>query len=113
MHEYSIVSALIEQCERYAKENSATKILRVVLKIGTQSGVVPELLESAFNVFKIDSICKDAILEIEISSVIVKCQDCGYEFEPKDYSFLCPKCSSINTKMISGKEMHLMRLEME
>ncbi|HCE53307.1 MAG TPA: hydrogenase maturation nickel metallochaperone HypA, partial [Shewanella baltica] len=33
MHEYSIVSALIEQCEQHALANHAAKITRVDIKL--------------------------------------------------------------------------------
>ena len=52
MHEYSIVQALLEQCEHYAEENDAEKITKVVVKIGKLSGVEPHLLEVAFETFK-------------------------------------------------------------
>ena len=34
MHEFSIVQSLLAQCEEQAKQNSATKITKVVVKIG-------------------------------------------------------------------------------
>ncbi|MGL5390379.1 MAG: hydrogenase/urease maturation nickel metallochaperone HypA, partial [Shewanella sp.] len=47
MHEYSIVSALIEQCEQYAKAENAMSISRVEIKLGVLSGVEPSLLRTA------------------------------------------------------------------
>jgi len=38
MHEYSIVQALINQCEGVAREHEATTIVKVVTKIGAMSG---------------------------------------------------------------------------
>ena len=60
MHEYSIVQALIDQCEHYASENEARKITKVVVKIGRLSGVEPDLLMSAFETFKEKTICEMA-----------------------------------------------------
>lgn len=48
MHEYSIVGALIEQCEQHARDNNADKVTRVAIKVGILSGVEPALLETAF-----------------------------------------------------------------
>ena len=50
MHELSIVASLFEILEEKAKEKKAKKILSVKLKVGALSGVVPEFLETAFNI---------------------------------------------------------------
>jgi Zn finger protein HypA/HybF involved in hydrogenase expression len=52
MHEYSIVQALLTQCEEIAAQNDAQSVTKVVVKIGKMSGVEPYLLEIAFNTFK-------------------------------------------------------------
>ncbi len=113
MHEYSVVSALLEQCERYAAENEAQKVLKLKVHIGVQSGVEVGLFESAFEMFKQDTICDGAKLDIESIKIGAKCEDCECEFEPIGYDFVCPKCSGINAKIIRGKELHLISLEME
>ena len=45
MHEYSVVQALLEQCETHAKANDATQIVEVTVKIGVQSGIEVHLFE--------------------------------------------------------------------
>ena len=57
MHEYSIVQSLIDTCYENAKANNASKVLKVVVKIGVMSGVEPDLLQTAFDTFKEDTIC--------------------------------------------------------
>ena len=52
MHEYSVVTALLEQCDHYALESSAREIERVVVGIGEHSGIESALLQSAFETFK-------------------------------------------------------------
>ncbi|MBV5348079.1 hydrogenase maturation nickel metallochaperone HypA, partial [bacterium] len=52
MHEYSIVQALLTQCEDIARENEAESVTKIIVKIGKMSGVEPHLLEMAFNTFK-------------------------------------------------------------
>ena len=41
MHELSIVASLFEILEQKAKENRATKIVAVRMKLGKLAGVVP------------------------------------------------------------------------
>ena len=40
MHEFSIVNALLEMCEKNAKEHNASKITKVEIKVGKLSGVI-------------------------------------------------------------------------
>lgn len=65
MHEYSIVQALIEQCEGYARDNGASSVTRVEVRIGRHSGVETELLERAFETFRESTVCAEAELLIE------------------------------------------------
>ena len=47
MHEYSVVQALLEQVEKYAAENEAERVTKVVVKIGVMSGVEPHLVKAS------------------------------------------------------------------
>ena len=113
MHEYSIVQALLEQCEHYAKENDAEKITRVVVKIGQLSGVEPHLLEVAFNTFKEKSVCDGAEFVMNLQPVVIRCRACDAETTLDDFHYRCPVCESIDVEVIEGEEMLLMTLEME
>lgn len=63
MHEYSIVQALIEQCEGLAAQHQATVIERIEVSLGRYSGVEPYLLATAFEAFKETSaVCQTAQL---------------------------------------------------
>ena len=65
MHELSIVASLFEIMEEKAQEKGSKKIISVKLQVGRLSGVVPELLFTAFDIFKKDTIANEAELEIE------------------------------------------------
>lgn len=113
MHEYSIVQSLLESCEKHAKEYSATKVTKVVVKIGVLSGVEPHLLQEAFESFKADSICKEAEFVMNIQKVRVHCNNCGIELDLEKNDFICPDCSSCDLDVLDGEDMFLMSLEME
>lgn len=113
MHEYSIVQSLLDLCEQNAISNNASKIFKVVVGVGELSAVEPTLLKTAFDTFKLDTIASDAIMEVQKIAIRVKCLDCGCEFTPTISNFLCQKCDSLNTKLISGDELLLLSLEIE
>lgn len=113
MHEYSIVQALLDQCEEHAKANNAKKILKVVTKIGVLSGVEPDLLKTAFDTFKEGTICEDAEFVMNIQKLLILCKECGKESLQEELITACPKCNSLNTEVVDGEDMYLMSLEME
>ena len=112
MHEFSIVSSLLDLCEKNAKENNATKIIKVEVKIGKLSGVEPHLLQTAFDTFKEKTICDGAEFCIHVQELVVGCKKCDEQSVLKNNIFVCPKCGG-DVEVLEGEDMYLMRLEME
>lgn len=113
MHEYSIVQSLLDSCEENARENSATKVTKVLVKIGVMSGVEPELLRTAFDTFKESTMCEEAEFIINHQKVIIKCHSCLSESTLEKLEYCCPKCQSTELDIIDGEDMYLMQLELE
>ncbi len=65
MHEYSIVQAMFEQIDRLAQTHGACSVRRIRVQIGEFAGVDPTLFQSAYEVYRIDTPCADALLQIE------------------------------------------------
>ena len=112
MHEFSIVNSLLDLCEKNAKDNDATKITKVEVKIGKLSGVEPHLLQTAFDTFKEKTMCDGAEFIIHMQDLVVRCHDCGKESTLEKNTFECPTCKG-TIEVLDGEEMYLMRLEME
>ena len=113
MHELSIVASLFEILEAKARENQATKIVGVRLKVGKLAGIVPEFLESAFDSYKKDTIAAEARLEVEEVPLKMRCRKCAAEIEKEDYSLLCPYCSSTDLEIIEGMDLLLDKIDLE
>jgi len=113
MHEYSVVQALLNQCEEVAEQNDAQKITRVVCKIGVMSGIENHLLQVAFDTFKEGTICEAAEFVINEQKLKLECRDCGHVFETDEIRYFCTKCESLRVKVLDGEDMYLMSLEME
>lgn len=113
MHEYSIVQSLIKSCEEQAEKNSATKITKVVLKVGVLSGVEIELLKTAFDTFKEETICDSCEILINYQKIVILCNKCKEESTLEKNEFLCPSCDSNDLEVVDGEDMYLMSLEME
>lgn len=113
MHEYSIVQALLDLCEDEAKKAGAVKINTIRVKVGKLSGVEPDLLKAAYDVFNEESFCKGAELALQLQNVVIACQSCGKESELEALAFTCPHCQSELIEVKDGEELMLMSLEME
>ncbi|MBD3840782.1 MAG: hydrogenase/urease nickel incorporation protein HypA [Campylobacterales bacterium] len=113
MHEYSIVQSLLNSCEEHASANKASKVTKVVVKIGVMSGVEPDLLQTAFDTFKETTICEDAKFVINIQPVVIECNQCHEESTLEKNEYSCPKCASTDLKIVDGEDMFLMSLELE
>ncbi len=112
MHEYSVVEALLNQCEEHAKQNGATKVTKVICKIGVMSGIETHLLQTAFDTFKEGTICEEALLLLNTQKLKLECKECGNVFEVDEVRYFCTKCESLRVKVLDGEDMYLMSLEM-
>jgi len=113
MHEYSIVQALLAQCENHVKANDATKVTKVVTKIGKLSGVEPHLLEVAFEAFKEKTVCDGATFEFQLQNLLLHCNVCNEKSEQSEVRYQCKHCQGTDVSVLDGEDMFLMSLEME
>jgi hydrogenase nickel incorporation protein HypA/HybF len=112
MHEYSIVQSLLDSCEEHVQNNDATEVTKVIVKIGVLSGVEPDLLQTAFDTFKEQTVCHQAEFIIQHQKIVIRCQECEQESTLEVNEFLCPLCQSNSVTVLDGEDMFLMSLEM-
>jgi hydrogenase nickel incorporation protein HypA/HybF len=113
VHELSIVTNLFEVLEEKAREANALRITAVKLRVGRLSGVVPDLLVSAFDTFKKGTIAEGARLEIEIAPFSFRCRRCGGESFPEDPPYACTACGSGDIELLGGMDIFVERIEVE
>lgn len=113
MHELSLVASVFEVLEEQARAHGAVGVSRVVLRIGVMSGVVPDLLESAFEIYKKGTLAESARLEIIRVPVRVRCPDCGGESVREDADFRCAACGSRRVEIVEGRELVVETIDLE
>lgn len=111
MHEYSIVLALLDQVREQAEAHDAISVERIRLRVGEQSGVEIELLETAYDLAKTGTLCEKAEIELIYSSVRWQCPVCQMDIS-KGSVLRCTLCDE-PARMIEGDEILLEQLEME
>lgn len=102
MHEYSVMSQIVELILAEAKNRNAEKVSRVSLEIGEFTFLGEEQLKFAFEVLTKGTIAEGAQIDIKTAKGKIECA-CGYSgspVEPDDLHSLspvleCPKCGGI------------------
>ncbi len=113
MHELSVIAGLFEILEEKAGEAGAVRVTEVTIRVGRLSGVVPDLLESAFDSFKKGTIAAEASLRVETPPLQVRCRSCGKEASTEEPLFACPSCSAPGLEILEGMDIFLQKLEIE
>lgn len=111
MHEYSVVSSLIDVCEKQAKKSNAKQINKITLQVGRLSGIEAHFMESCFDTFKEDTVCHNAQLIMKIIDVEIYCKECKSKRIVLDNNFLCQVCKSTQTEILQGQELLVESIE--
>jgi hydrogenase nickel incorporation protein HypA/HybF len=110
MHEYSLVSAMVDRVEKEARARSAVAVHRLGVRIGALSGVEPELFASAFTLVR-QGLLENATLDIRRAEASWACPACGRPIEAGG-ALRCASCDT-PAKLLTGDEILLEQIEME
>ncbi len=113
MHELSLAANLLDILEGKTREYAPCRITAVTVKLGRLSGVVPDLLESAFESVKKGTVAADAVLVIEVVPFRFRCRACGGESFPDEPPYVCRGCGAADIELLGGMDLVLERLEIE
>jgi hydrogenase nickel incorporation protein HypA/HybF len=113
MHELSIAQSLLEIIEEEGKRHGLSRVVRIAVKIGTLSAIVPDALTFSFEAIRAGTIAEGANLDIEVVPAKGYCEECGADFRVESALFLCPRCGAVASEIISGKELEISQIEGE
>jgi len=111
MHEYSIVQSLFDQIRDVARARGAVAVRRVNVQIGEIAGVEVELLRTAYDLFRVRTICENAPLHVETVAARWACPD-GHGDIARGRALVCPSCA-LPARLAAGDEIVLQQLELE
>jgi hydrogenase nickel incorporation protein HypA/HybF len=114
VHELSIAQSLVEACEDAATRAGAVAVRSVTLRIGELSGVVPDALQFAFEVARADTLLDQAVLHVAEVPISVHCVPCDVVTTVGRFDgFLCGQCEQPCPEILSGRELEIVRIEIE
>lgn len=109
MHEIGVAQSIVSRAEQHARKNGAQKVVRLTLKIGKLTGVVPGYLEKCWDFATQSTLLEGSLLEIEEIEGVLFCNECRCEFPVQlnlsDDNPKCPKCGSEQWHVKSGREL--------
>ena len=94
-----------------ARESGGERILKIRLRIGTMSGVVPDAMRFAFDVVCRETIAAAATLEIESVPAASWCPVCEREFSQAEFPSECPTCHNLSGELRRGRELEIAAME--
>lgn len=111
MHEYSIIQAMFDQIEAIASERQARSVTHVYIRVGCAAGVDVPLLKTAYETFRLSTLCEHAPLDVEEVPERWGCPS-GHGDILKGARLECQACGR-PARLVSGDEIVLERLELE
>lgn len=110
MHELSIATAVLNTALKHAEDRPVEV---VVMRVGSLRQVVPDSLRFYWGIVARDTVCADARLEFDEIDALLRCEDCGQEWEPLIAAFRCPVCASAEVTVAAGEELEIDYLELK
>ncbi|HVO21976.1 MAG TPA: hydrogenase maturation nickel metallochaperone HypA [Anaeromyxobacter sp.] len=112
MHEYSLVQALVSRVEEEARRRQALKVHSLSLRVGELSGVDPELLRSAYELFREGTVCAGVPLSVTRVAALWSCPRCKLPIA-SGAVLRCPSCA-LPAELSEGADaLSLDSIEME
>lgn len=120
MHEYSLASAIVDQCAKIAEQNGAIKVKKVTVRASPYEMIIPSLLKDAYEIIIHDKpLFQGSTLELIIDDPEIICLNCEYQGPPDEkgdpeyaYNFKCPKCGSRDTH-VNMKQLIIESIDVE
>ena len=113
MHELSVCMSLLDQVAALAEDRNARRVTRVELSGGPLSGIEIDLLETAWPIASAGTLADGAEFVIGATDIVVHCTVCGQETAARSNRLVCGECGAHKTRVVSGEEMILQRVELE
>ncbi len=119
MHEFSIMSDIMEALKEEAEKHELRSVKQVFLEVGELTFLSHEQLKFSYKILAEGTVFDGSDLILEAKPASVRCDSCGYVGEASfsdspEYhyilpSFSCPECGK-TTEVISGRECIITRM---
>lgn len=112
MHEFSIVSYLLEAVEQEAQKREARRVTAINVAVGERAGIDDSLL-FYFDMLTPDTMAEGAQLNIRRVGMRFACHNCTDDYAPRGSDFSCPQCGTVGRMVDDGSQLLIESFEIE
>ncbi|NQU11797.1 hydrogenase maturation nickel metallochaperone HypA [bacterium] len=113
MHELSIAEALVDAVQQELRAYPGAQVRGIRVRVGALRLVVAEALQACFAAATRQTPLAGAQLDLEPVAAEAECPECRERFAVEERWFECPRCHSLNGRLLAGDELVLAGLEVE
>ena len=113
VHEFAIVQSLIAAATTEATRARATRITKLVCRIGSLRQVDDRLMQEAFEIARAETLCAESELVVEKVAMRAFCANCRDRFPVQDWDWRCPACGQEGEASSGGDELELVSIDAE
>jgi hydrogenase nickel incorporation protein HypA/HybF len=111
MHELSLAMGILDSITEQASARGIERVSAVHLRVGALAGVVRDSLRFSWDLACANTVAAGSRLEIEDVPLAVFCEPCGQEKTLERIILRCPACGSPTPRIVRGREMHIVAME--
>ena len=108
MHELSLCQAIAETALDHAEGRAVT---RISLQVGHFRQVVPETLQSCWQMRRADGPMANCVLDVDYVPATVDCHDCSETTRLEEPLLRCDDCVSTDVVLMSGDEFLILSID--
>jgi hydrogenase nickel incorporation protein HypA/HybF len=112
MHEFSLIQALVSRVAEEARRRQALKVHSLTIRVGELSGVEPELLQGAYDLFRAGTVCEEAALRVERIPARWGCPRCNRPIALGE-ALRCPACDEPAELSEGADALTLLSIDLE
>lgn len=109
----SVAKNILDIVHEHVQSEDENRVRSIILKIGEMSGIVCDSLEFCFSSLVHNTPLGGAKLFIQTIPISAECNFCNYNSRLEYGIFFCEKCHSSDIKIISGRELQIVQIELE
>ena len=113
MHSLAIAQSILQAALLEAEKYDAKRIKAIGVKIGDDTFMEPDALQFCLEAMAKGTIAEGAQIEIELVGTTARCPECALVFPVEGHPPIFPRGDDGNPEMLTGREFHLVTLELD
>ncbi len=103
---------VLDRAVAVCQEHGGTKVTKITLKIGVMSGILPNYVQSFFDVLSKGTLAEGAQIVIESDPAVFMCRQCGAEtvYPELAAEYVCSQCGSSALRLTGGYRFQIVNI---